>query len=124
MKEMKITDRLYVSWAYADMIVEEASKKQKLGLFPELEYEELVQMIASWMNCWMRFTMPRPGELIDLMSDAFLLVMRATKKELNDVNYEAFAEALRADVYRRLMVYLENCDKGVREFFLMKELKN
>jgi len=120
MKEMKITDRLYVSWAYADMIVEEASKKQKLGLFPELEYEELVQMIASWMNCWMRFTMPRPGELIDLMSDAFLLVMRATKKELNDVNYEAFAEALRADVYRRLMVYLENCDKGVREFFHVK----
>lgn len=117
---MKIKDEMFISWAYAEKIIEEAAKKKKLRLYPELSYDELVQEIASWMNCWMRFTMPRPGELIDLMSDAFLLVMRATKKELNDVNYEAFAEALRADVYRRLMVYLENCDKGVREFFHVK----
>ena len=118
---MKIKDEMFISWAYAEKIIEEAAKKKKLRLYPELSYDELVQEIASWMNCWMRFTMPRLDELIDLMSDAFLLVMKTTRKEVEENNYEAFAEALRADVYRRLMVYLENCDKGVREFFKMKE---
>ena len=118
---MKFRDDLFNSWVYSEIIVEQAAKKKKLGIYPEQNYETLVDAIASWMNCWMRFTMPRPDELIDLLSDAFLLVMKSARKKVEIGNYEAFAEALRADVYRRLMVYLENCDKGVREFFKMKE---
>ena len=121
---MNIKEKMFISWAYAENIVEEAAKKKKLRLYPEMNYDELVESIAYWMNGWMRFTMPRLEELIDLMSDAYLLVMNATHKEVDIDNYEAFAEALRADVYRKLMEYIENCGMGVREFYKIKKLKN
>ena len=111
---------LFNAMVYAEIIVAEADKKKKLGLYPELNYDTLVVSIASWLNCWMRFTMPRPDELIDLLSDAFLLVMKAKRMKIEIENYEAFAEALRADVYRKLMDYLKNCDKGIRTYYKVK----
>lgn len=119
MSMMKRGD-LFNSWVYAEIIVADAAKKKELGFYPELNYDTLVASIASWLNCWMRFTMPRPDELIDLLSDTFLLVMKAKRKKIELENYEAFAEALRADVYRKLMDYLEFCDKGIRTFYKVK----
>ena len=114
---------LFNSWVYAEIIVADAQKKKKLGLFPEYNYDTLVYSIAQWMNGWMRFTMPKPDELIDLISDAYLLIMTAKRRDVNIENYEAFAEALRADVYRQLMKYLENCDKGVKTLYRLRTNK-
>ena len=114
---------LFNSWVYADIIIADAQKKNKCGLYPELNYDTIVKSIAQWMNGWMRFTMPRPDELIDLISDAFLLIMKAKRRDVSEANYEAFVEALRVDVYRALMKYLENCDKGVKTYYKLKTKK-
>lgn len=112
---------LFNSWVYAQIIIAEAQKKKDLGLYPEQNYETIVKSIASWMNCWMRFTMPKPDELIDLISDAYLMVMKAKRMAISEENYEAFAEALRADVYKEMMRYLINCDKGVKTFYKLNK---
>ena len=35
---MKIRDDMFNSWVYSEIIVEQASRKKKLGLYPELNY--------------------------------------------------------------------------------------
>ena len=121
---MRFRDDIFNSWVFTEIIVEQAAKKKKIGLHPELNYETMVDSIASWLNQWMRFTMPRPDELIDLLSDAFLLVMKAKRMKVEICNYEAFSEALRADVYRKLLDYIKFCDKGVRTYYKMNTKKN
>ena len=44
--------------------------------------------------------------------------------EMEICNYEAFSEALRADVYRKLLDYIKFCDKGVRTYYKMDTKKN
>ena len=116
---MKYRDDIFNSWVFSAIIVEQAAKKKKIGLYPELNYETLVDSIASWLNQWMRFTMPRPDELIDLLSDAFLLVMKAKRMKVEINNYEAFSEALRVDVYKKLIEYIKYCNIGVKTYYKM-----
>ena len=116
---MKYRDDIFNSWVFSEIIVEQAAKKKKIGLYPELNYETLVDSIASWLNQWMRFTMPRPDELIDLLSDAFLLVMKAKRMKVEINNYEAFSEALRVDVYKKLIEYIKYCNIGVKTYYKM-----
>ena len=85
---------------YGEMIVADAENKKRSGFLPELNYEKLVEKIAAWLEGWLLFAMPRPGELMDLLSDAFLLVMKAKRKLLTMENYYEFMEGLRNDVIR------------------------
>ena len=116
---MKYRDDIFNSWVFSEIIVEQAAKKKKIGLYPELNYETLVDSIASWLNQWMRFTMPRPDELIDLLSDAFLLVMKAKRMKVEINNYEAFSEALRVNIYKKLIEYIKYCNIGVKTYYKM-----
>ena len=116
---MRFRDDIFNSWVFTEIIVEQAAKKKKIGLYPELNYETMVDSIASWLNQWMRFTMPRPDELIDLLSDAFLLVMKAKRMKVEINNYEAFSEALRVDVYKKLIEYIKYCNIGVKTYYKM-----
>ena len=116
---MKYRDDIFNSWVFSEIIVEQAAKKKKIGLYPELNYETMVDSIASWLNQWMRFTMPRPDELIDLLSDAFLLVMKAKRMKVEINNYEAFSEALRVDVYKKLIEYIKYCNIGEKTYYKM-----
>jgi len=85
---------------YGEMIVSDAEDKKRRIFQPDLNYEKLVEKIARWLEGWLMFTMPRPGELMDLLSDAFLLVMKAKRKQLTMENYYEFMEGLRSDVIR------------------------
>lgn len=114
------SDNLFNSFVYSDMIVKMADMKRKHGYEPELDYDSLVSAIAAWMNSWMRFTMPKVSEMVDLLSDAFLLVMKAKRMKCEEANYEAFIEAIRADVYKELMYRIRFCNKGVREYYNIK----
>ena len=85
---------------YGEMIVSDAEDKKRRIFQPDLNYEKLVEKIARWLEGWLMFTMPRPGELMDLLSDAFLLVMKAKRKQLTMENYYEFMEGLRSVVIR------------------------
>ena len=49
---------------------------------------------------------------------------KAKRMKVEICNYEAFSEALRADVYRKLLDYIKFCDKGVRTYYKMDTKKN
>ena len=84
---------------YGEMIVSDAENKKRSGFLPELNYEKLVEKIAAWLEGWLLFAMPRPGELMDLLSDAFLLVMKSKRKLLTMENYYEFMEGENISAY-------------------------
>ena len=96
----------------AQIIVEDAKKKG--ADYVKMNYEALVQEIAQWLKSWLLPSLPEPSGLIALLTDTFLIVMKAKRKSLTIENYMEFAEELRADVLRELTKDVVKRGKGYR----------
>ena len=97
---------------FAQMIVEDAKKKG--AEYVRMNYETLVQEIARWLKSWLQPSLPEPSGLMALLTDAFLIVMKAKRKALTIENYMEFASELKADVLRELTKDVVKKGKGYR----------
>ena len=96
----------------AQIIVEDAKKKGAECV--KMNYEALVQEMARWLKSWLMPSLPEPSGLIALLTDSFLIVMKAKRKTLTIENYMEFAEELKADVLRELTKDVVKRGKGYR----------
>ena len=106
---------------YADTILAEAQVRKKMDYTPELNYQTIVKRIGTWIEGWLEFTMPRPSELVGLVADAFLMVMKAQRKQLTMENYVVFSEALKFDVMRSMMGYFAKYDDGIKTNYMFRK---
>ena len=88
--------------AYAEVICSMAEKKKKCDYMPAESYESIVRHIACWLEEWLSPSMPKPSYLIDMLSDAFVLVMRSKRMPLTLENCVEFIKMLRNDVFHYL----------------------
>ena len=88
--------------AYAEVICSMAEKKKKCDYMPAESYESIVRHIACWLEEWLSPSMPKPSYLIDMLSDAFVLVMRSKRMSLTLENCVEFIKMLRNDVFHYL----------------------
>ena len=109
---------------YAETILKEAQDRKKHDYVPELNYQKIVEKIGSWLDGWLKYTMPRPSELLDLYADAFLMVMKTQRKPLTLENYAIFSEALRFDVMRSMMGYFVKYDDGIRTNYSFRKKRS
>ena len=106
--------------AYAEVICSMAEKKKKCDYKPEESYESIVRHIACWLEEWLSPSMPQPSNLIDLLSDAFVLVMRSKRKPLTLENCVEFIKMLRNDVFHYLGKDYAKA-KGIRTTYNFKK---
>ena len=97
---------------FAQIIVEDAKKKG--AEYVRMNYEALVQEIARWLKSWLQPSLPEPSGLVALLTDTFLIVMKAKRKALTIENYMEFASELKADVLRELTKDVVKKGKGYR----------
>ena len=97
---------------FAQIIVEDAKKKG--AEYVRMNYEALVQEIARWLKSWLQPSLPEPSGLVALLTDTFLIVMKAKRKALTIENYMEFASELKADVLRELTKDVVKKCKGYR----------
>ena len=113
-------DLSYDAMAYAEVICGIAERKKKYDFMPEESYESIVRHIACWLEEWLSPSMPQPSNLIDLLSDAFVLVMRSKRKPLTLENCVEFIKMLRDDVFHYLGKDYAKA-KGIRTTYNFKK---
>ena len=96
----------------AQIIVEDAKKKG--ANYVTMNYEALVYEIARWLKSWLQPSLPEPSGLVALLTDAFLIVMKAKRKSLTIENFMEFIDELKADVLRELTKDVVKKGKGYR----------
>ena len=97
---------------FAQMIVEDAKSKSVECV--ETSYDAMVRDIAKWLRSWLQPKLPEPSGLMALLTDAFLVVMKAKRKQLTMENYLEFATNLEADVLKELTKDVVKRGKGYR----------
>lgn len=113
-------DLSYDARAYAEVICSMAERKRKCDYMPEESYESIVRHIACWLEEWLTPSMPKPSYIIDMLSDAFLLVMRSKRKALDLENCMEFILLIRNDVFSYLgKDYVKS--KGIRTTYNVKK---
>ena len=120
MKQYLLGD-LFTPNVYGELIVELASEKKKSNLNPSGNYDEIIHDIASWISQLLSMRMPKLSDLVEMLADAFLLVMKAKRMKLDMNNYEFFVDILKADVYRELFKNVFNSNKGIKTKFEIKQ---
>ena len=48
----------------ADLVLENTLRLKKADIMPERNYQNLVDRIAKWLDCWLSCAIPSPSELI------------------------------------------------------------
>ena len=114
-------DLSYDALAYAEVICSMAEKKKKCDYMPEESYEAIVRHIGCWLEEWLSPSMPKPSNLIDMLSDAFLLVMRSNRMSLTLENCVEFIKMLRDDVFHYLGEDYVKVKKGIRTSYCFKK---
>ena len=106
---------------YAEIVVAEAEKKKKMDYSPKLNYKTIVETAASWLEDWLTLGMPRPSELFDLESDAFLMVMKSQRKLPTMDNFKEFVNAFRCDVLSHLTKKYQKMKIGISTNYRFKK---
>ena len=105
---------------FAEIIVHDAQQKKNVD-YVHLSYDAMVREIASWLRSWLHADLPKPSELVALLTDAFLLVMKTQRKKLTYENFFDFQLALEADVMRYLAKEFEKTHKGIKTSYKMRK---
>jgi hypothetical protein len=108
-----IRDHYFDLNIYGEMVVADAERKKKAGYVPPYTYERMVIEMKQWLKGWLSLTMPKPSELEDLMSDAFLVVMKSKRQQLTLENFRDFIQGLQGDV----MVEIAKEYKSLKQFY-------
>jgi hypothetical protein len=82
-------------------------------------YQDAVWQIANFMNGHLRFTASLQEEYPELLVLAWHYAHKEFGCPLKESEYEAFVEALRVDVYKLLMSWVDNC-VGMAEYYKKK----
>lgn len=105
---------------FAELVIKEAiSKKESCG-YPEINYHAIVNKIAEWLSKWLSYEVPKPSELVALLTDGFLMVMKAKRMKLTPENFLVFLDALKADVMKEISIEFVRKGKGIRETYQIK----
>ena len=105
----------------ADLVLENTLRLKKSDIMPERNYQNLVDRIAKWLDCWLSCAIPSPSELIALLSEAFLLVMKGKRMTPTMENYLIFVDNIRADVIKVLAKDYLKTNKGISTNFPYKK---
>lgn len=97
----------------ADLVLENTLRLKKADIMPERNYQYLVERIAKWLDQWLSCAIPSPTELIALLSEAFLLVMKGKRMTPSMENYLIFVDNIRADVIKVLAKDYLKKNKGI-----------
>ena len=105
----------------ADLVLENTLRLKKAGIMPERNYQNLVERIANWLDGWLSCVIPSPTELIAMLSEAFLLVMKGKRMTPTMENYLIFVDNIRADVIKVLAKDYLKKNKGISMNFPYKK---
>ena len=105
---------------FAELIIKEAISKKEAKCYPEINYQTIVYKIAEWLSKWLSYEIPKPSELIALLTDGFLMVMKAKRMKLTPENYLDFLDALKADVMKEISIEFVKKGKGIRATYQIK----
>ena len=105
----------------ADLVLENTLRLKKADIMPERNYQNLVECIAKWLDRWLSCAIPSPTELIALLSEAFLLVMKGKRMKPTMENYLIFVDNIRADVIKVLAKDYLKKNKGISTNFPYKK---
>ena len=105
----------------ADLVLENALRLKRADIMPERNYQNLVERIAKWLDLWLSCAIPSPTELIGLLSEAFLLVMKGKRMKPTMENYLIFVDNIRADVIKVLAKDYLKKNKGISTNFPYKK---
>lgn len=105
---------------FAELVIKEAIRKKEARIYPKINYQTIVYKIAEWLSNWLSSEVPKPSELVALLTDGFLMVMKAKRKKLTPENFLEFLEALKADVMKEISIEFVRKGKGIRETYQIK----
>ena len=105
----------------ADLVLENTLRLKKADIMPERNYQNLVECIAKWLDRWLSCAIPSPTELVTLLSEAFLLVMKGKRMTPSMENYLIFVDNIRADVIKVLAKDYLKKNKGISTNFPYKK---
>ena len=107
-----VNSHIFEGQFLAQMIVKDAQSKSVE--YVEMSYDAMVKEIAKWLRSWLCPEVPRPSELMALLTDSFLVVMKAKRKKLTLENFMDFLEDLEADVLKVVAQDYVKKGKGVK----------
>ena len=115
-----VNQSMFDGQVFAQLVIDDAISKKSHKVDARLNYATIVSEIARWLTDWLSTEIPKPSELVALLTDAFLMVMKAKRKPLTMENYAIFINALNADVIKELAKDYVKKGKGIRETYQIK----